>query len=323
MFTAATELDLNPRLLSLDINRPSILTELGEPELCVVGKVNHFDDSRVQGFAMATLSVVARMKARNVRVALLYCDHLAPLSDSRGMVYRDLLALADQIIVPCKAMADRAKHFSSTSTPIKVIEDPWQVRLQNYQKFDPSLPLRIGWFGNANNITFLCAHLNELMRSVVAAPSINFVVLSNETGLKLAKSAFHESLPSALRPWNLELIQWDDSQQPNQLEQVLGSVHVVWLPSNPQSPIKGGVSHNRLVDAVRSGSVVVASEMQSYQELSQLALLGPDHGNMINQLIPQYKRLSLKYESLRKELLQKFSPDLNRERWKNLLKESL
>ena len=96
-------------------------------------------------------------------------------------------------------------------------------------------------------------------------------------------------------------------------------MHVVWLPSEPKSPIKGGVSHNRLVDAVRSGSIVVASDMQSYQELSQLALLGPDHGGLINQLVPQYERLADKYAAFRSHVLRRFSPETNLKSWRRLL----
>ena len=47
MFHAAKELDLSPRLLSLDTDDPSVLSELGEPDLCLIGKINHFDDSRL------------------------------------------------------------------------------------------------------------------------------------------------------------------------------------------------------------------------------------------------------------------------------------
>ena len=323
MFRAATALALNPRLLSLDVDQPSILSELGHPDLCVIGKVNHFDDSRVAGFSMATLAAVARLKSRNTKIVLLYCDHLAPLHCVRGSLYRDLLALSDQIIVPCRAMADRAKQFVCASAPITVIEDPWQVGLHPYKALEPRSTLRLGWFGNANNIVFLQAKIGELMSSIDSVTSVDLVILSNSAGLKKAEAAFNSSLHLAVRPWRLELVEWDDSLQPGQLEQVLGSVHVVWLPSNPESPIKGGVSHNRLVDAVRSGSLVVASSMQSYLELAPLALLGPDHGLLINNLVPEYNRLIAKHEALRSVLLKRFSPTLNLAHWQHLLKQML
>ena len=64
------------------------------------------------------------------------------------------------------------------------------------------------------------------------------------------------------------------------------------------SSIKGGVSHNRLVDAIRSGSIVVASEMDSYG-VESIILLGSNHGDLINRLIQEYNRLIAKYDSLR------------------------
>ena len=204
-----------------------------------------------------------------------------------------------------------------------MIEDPWQVVQQDYQPPEKGLPIRLVWFGNANNSIFLCEKLEQLMRNIDCAPSIELVVLSNAIGLEKVESSFRRLSPFAIKPWKLELIQWDDSLQPAQLERILGSVHVVWLPSNPNSPIKGGVSHNRLVDAVRSGTIVVASEMDSYIELRQLALLGSDHAAIINKLVPQYERLALKYSGLRQSLLKRFSPDLNHLQWTRLLRQSL
>ncbi len=323
MFNAARELDLGPRLLSLDIDDPSILNELGNPKLCVIGKINHFDDSRLAGFAIATLAAVARLKARNVKIALMYCDHLAPLHCARGSLYRDLLLLSDFIIVPCQAMADRARDFLSISKPISIIVDPWQVPLSDYKTFDGKQPLRLGWFGNANNVYFLCEQIGHLMNTINAVSAIELVVLSNKVALNMVETVFHKCLPVAAKPWTLDLVEWDDSRQPNQLADLLESVHVVCLPSNPSSPIKGGVSHNRLVDAIRSGSIVVASSMQSYRELSQLALLGENPALLINQLIPQYERLIAKYDSLRLDLLERFSPDLNKIHWRHLLIEML
>ena len=67
LFRTANELNLNPKLLSLDIDSPTILNELGQPEICVIGKINHFDDSRVAGFAMATLARCS-MQASNAKI---------------------------------------------------------------------------------------------------------------------------------------------------------------------------------------------------------------------------------------------------------------
>ena len=103
---------------------------------------------------------------------------------------------------------------------------------------------------------------------------------------------------------------------------MLGSLYVVWLPSDPNSPFKGGVSHNRLVDAVRSGSIVVANKMQSYEELSQIALLGSDHGSLINRLVPQYERLAHNI-GIEACSLESVCTELNLITWRRTLNELL
>ena len=67
LFHAANHLNLNPRVLSLDVDDPSILSKL-KINLCVVGKINHFDDSRVKVFD--GLASVARLKSKNVKIVL-------------------------------------------------------------------------------------------------------------------------------------------------------------------------------------------------------------------------------------------------------------
>ena len=62
--------------------------------------------------------------------------------------------------------------------------------------------------------------------------------------------------------------------------------------------------------------------MESYQELN-LALLGSDHGKLINQLVPDYERLARKYTSLRSGLLEQFSPERNSNNWMQLLSEMI
>ena len=76
MYRAAQELDLSPCLLSVDTDHPLLLEELGTTDMCVLGKLNHFVDSRVAGFAMAALAVVADLKVSNVRIASVSYTHL-------------------------------------------------------------------------------------------------------------------------------------------------------------------------------------------------------------------------------------------------------
>ena len=56
---AARQLQINSRLISVDTNNPAILNALGSPDFCFISKINHFDDDRFHGYAMAVLAATA------------------------------------------------------------------------------------------------------------------------------------------------------------------------------------------------------------------------------------------------------------------------
>ena len=318
---AASQLNLDLEVLSVDIDDPDIINRIGSPSVCFISKINHYDDSRFNGYAMAVLAAVARLKAVGSKIVLLYCDNIASRSCARGSLYRDLLRLADHCIVPSTSMSRLVVQYINKDIPITVIEDPSSVRLQSFKQANPSKKLRLAWFGSASNITYLCEQLGHLMSTITEAESVELVILSNSVALNDARRAFSKYLPIAKRPWSLRLARWDDSKQPEQLENVLGSSHIAWIPSNPSDSIKAGVSHNRLVDSVLSGCIPVASRMLSYLELSKVALIGDDHGNLINIAIHQYNRLALKYQNERIPIIDRFSPELNHQRWVSVLSD--
>ena len=59
---AANQLGLKTKMLSMDIDKPSILNQMGSPDICFISKINHYDDERVKA-AIAVLAAVARLKA--------------------------------------------------------------------------------------------------------------------------------------------------------------------------------------------------------------------------------------------------------------------
>ena len=194
--------------------------------------------------------------------------------------------------------------------------------VQPYPVLHKSQPLKIAWFGSANNIHYLCRDLTRLMSSLQSAPSYHLDILSSDQALDMAKKTFIRSTKSSLKPWKLRLFSWDSSDQPRQLQEVLGPAHLSWLPSDPNNIIKSGVSHNRLVDSVRSGCIPVTSPMSSYLELRKLALIGDDHVGIIENVISNYSRLVKKHESLRDKLLSRFDPLVNLARWEDFLQKA-
>lgn len=272
---------------------------------------------------MAVLASVARLKARGVKIILIYSDNLASLNCARGKLYRDLLSLADHCIVPSSNMAKLARPFLRPNIDTYLIEDPWQVCEQPYKAFTSSEKLRIAWFGNTGNASYVIEHLGSLMKSVTEPSEIELIALTSSQGVGLISRAFKRLSPLARKTWSFQSVVWDDRQYPEQLEDVLGSAHLAWIPSNPNDAVKAGVSHNRIVDAIRSGCIPIASEMHSYLEMKKLALVGSDHSQLINLAIPQYQRLIDKYSQSRNQYLQRFSPERNLQLWCKFLANTL
>ena len=173
--------------------------------------------------------------------------------------------------------------------------------------------------GNTGNVWYVTRYLGRLMQSINHVNSVELTILSSLKALQKVDRVFHSFKSLAKSDWSLKLIEWDDSKQPQQLEEALGSAHFAWIPSNPNDALKAGVSHNRLVDAVRSGCIPVASEMPAI-EMSKVALIGSDHGNLINIASQDYQRLALKHNGFRTEALAAFSPEINIKSWVQLLR---
>ena len=77
----------------------------------------------------------------------------------------------------------------------------------------------------------------------------------------------------------------------DQLEREIARAQISILPSDARDPLKFGVSHNRLVDSIRGGCVTIASPMGSYLELEELALLGNNFGELLNNAVENYRKI--------------------------------
>ena len=117
--------------------------------------------------------------------------------------------------------------------------------------------------------------------------------------------------------WRVKFIIWDEKFKISQLEEEISKANISIIPSDPNDPIKSGVSHNRLVDSVRGGCITIASPMESYKELDGLALLGDNFGELLSKAIGDYERLRVQLENDRDQKLRLFSPEYNLRAWKN------
>ena len=92
---------------------------------------------------MAILAAVSRLKAAGsqlLSVIAIIWRHLLV----SGFLYRDLLALADHLAVPCQEMASLARRWAYPDLPISVIDNPGRFVYSLTQPLG-NLNLKIVW----------------------------------------------------------------------------------------------------------------------------------------------------------------------------------
>ncbi len=120
------------------------------------------------------------------------------------------------------------------------------------------------------------------------------------------------------RPWKVRKCEWDIKY----LETELAEAHIAIIPSDPNSMMKKYASHNRVVDAIQAGCMVIASPLKSYLELKRCILIadnGVDFATLMNSGLQEYGRLTYKWDKYRSNILSRFKPEVNLKNWENCL----
>lgn len=314
---ASQSLGLEPQVLALRAEQPEQLQLLGNPKLCIVGKLSHPDPAYQYRIAMANLAALARLSRKGVPIGVIYSDNLANQETPVGIFYRDLINFAKVVICPSESMLPYVQRWMQPAQCHAVIEDPVQVSRRAFQALDISKPCRLIWFGHSTNLSYLLKELPALMSQCQAAVGYELTVLSDAEACN--KVRLFMANRSRCRPWSLRIVPWQVDRQPAQLEYELDRAHIALIPSDPKDSRKSAVSHNRLVDALQAGCIVVASPVQSYRELAKVALVGENMHRLLDAAVIDYQRLSEKYSLLRSEWLGRFEQKNNLNRWRQCL----
>ena len=321
---AAIELGCAPKILNLRAEKPDCLQSLGTPNCCIVGKLSHPDEAFALNILLANLAAITILKSRSTPILVNYSDNLASLTNQAiATLYRSLLWHADAVIYPCQAMQQLGKPWLNPNNPAQewIIEDPWQVEEQPYQLLNSDQACRIIWFGHGSNANHLIKEVPKLLIGCNTHESYELTILGDPgTQRKVADQL--QKTPQR-HPWTLRYIQWDNSSQPKQLTNELKRAHIAIIPSDTQDKRKLAASHNRAVDAIQAGCMVVASPLPSYKELQKLILLSENFAETINAGIQEYSRLATKWQASRRQLIERFSPSSNKRKWKEVINHAI
>ena len=276
-------------------------------------------EERANIFTMINLATIARFKRKGIPILVIYSDHHTCKPDIMGEFHKDILSLASSVICPTQKLVELAKPYTTEETRFQVIKDPWQFNSQNQFKgtLDSNF-IDLIWFGSASNATYLAEILPSLIKNTKTKRNIRLNILSTSIGHQIILASLNKNLKSP-RKWSINFTTWDPNKQPYQLQKLLADSDIALLPSNPRDISKAGVSHNRLVDALRGGVVPIASPMPSYLELSESSLIGSDFSEMIEYAEDRYTSLSQKFAKLREIILKDHSPQQNILNWMNTI----
>ena len=315
--TSAKTLGIQSKVISLDSASPEDFFELGDAEYCLLGKMSANTIEKAQQMIVANLAAVFRLKNKGCKIISLYCDNLFYPKNIISDFYYDVFTISDHIVFPSEALKEITLQYVKPNTKTHIIHDPWQLsKKHSPRKLAKEQVVKLIWFGSNKNIDYLLHALPDLFANCNSSRTYELTILATEFSF----NKLHESLKK-LNPnyknWYLRLVEWNIKDQPRQLEAEITRSHISFIPSDPRDPLKAGVSHNRLVDSLRGGCITVASPLKSYEELSELCLLGNNFPSLINKAIQDYEnycsRLTLRSENL----LIKFSPDSNSKAWLN------
>ena len=314
---ALKKLGFNYKIIALDTNKPASLDLIGSPDIAIVSKLNTHKNNQ-HNMAMANLAALARIRCQKIPIATIYSDNLADVKKfPTGEFHRNLLSISDIVICPSKKLEQLAKNHNANAK-LFTIKDPWQIRSEvPFKQISHKSNINLIWFGQASNIQFLLKEIPEITKINSESSKLSLTILSEKRAVEFIK----DKLKNYAKPkgWDFRYIHWDVNDQPRQLERELEHAHISLIPSDPTMERKAGVSHNRLIDSLRSGCVPIASPMASYVELKDIAIITKDFKKSLVFVLNNYNSIATKLQSKRSEALAEFSPEKNDQAWEKVI----
>ena len=321
---ASRKLGINVQMISLHSKKPKDFFHIKPSKACIVGKMSANETSSIQEMVVANLAAITRLKNNNSKIIVQSCDNHFATNDIISEFYKDIYLLADHIIFPSSQLLYLCRQYAKVdATQLHVVSDPWQIRkAYPVKELLDSEAIKIIWFGSNKNIVYLCQILPSLLQSMPKDYKYEITIL----GQKRAHDHIlhlYSQIKDRFPNWVFRHVLCDYRKHPSQLEEELSRAHISLIPSDPKDPLKSGVSHNRLVDSLRAGCITIASPMESYKELSKIAILGSNFADLLWYAISNYKNCTKLLIKHRETSLNQFSPEINEKNWEILMKKIL
>lgn len=264
---------------------PGILQSGSAPDAIVIGKL--LPSAGTSDFSRISESLIAgTLTARRSGIPVLadinddHFDHPA-----LGKHWLGIVNAVDAVVAGSEIMAEVTRRH--TAKPIFVVGDPvaspyaeaavfrqesgWRGGLLSILNSLGVLKprLQLVWYGNPTNWGSMATWAERLLPLAAEHPFMLSVVTRPGCGVEEIVANFNaRNRPNAL----MEFIPWDEDTVWESVRQA----HIVLIPAELSDTRKSVKTTNRLVDAIHSGRIVVASPVPSYREFSDVAWLGED-----------------------------------------------
>lgn len=319
----AKALQLKTKIFSLHKPEEKLFTNTTGRRVCIIGKMSAKKDALIDRMIEANLTTIRTLKASGATIVVLHSDNTIHPGDALSEFYSEILEIADATIYPSESLKRITCNYTRPKCSQYVIYDPWQLQKQHQPRaLEPNSNLRIIWFGSNKNIRYLLMHLEDLFKRSQPINPCELTVLAQPWGIKQVKKFIH-SLDGRSPRWNMRLIYWKANNQPQQLEEEISRAHICIIPSDTHSPLKAGVSHNRMVDSIRGGCITIATPLHSYKRFGEVAILSNNLPEALKTSLKNYDRLCENLIIKRPKLLSPFSPTKNNLDWISFWKDTL
>ena len=271
-------------------NRRTLLERFAGAHAVIFGKLF----GRFKEDAEPILSLAEELRERGTGVLADFSDdHFA--DPVQGATYRALVNGVDHVVASTPALADLVRQH--TAVPASVITDPVEGARQEPR--GAAGPLRLLWFGNAQNLDTLRHGTPQLERFADAVPHALTVMT--------AAGALADA-PFRVLPWSVAGL-W----------QALSECDAVIIPSNPYDPHKAVKSPNRFTESVWAGRFVLAHPLPAYQELADYGWVGEDLGEGLRWLASHRDEALERIRRGQAVIADRFSPHAVAAAWKEAI----
>lgn len=271
------------------------------------------------GDAMRAERLVAWAEAAALRrhVVVDFSDDLAAAGAMYGKPllaqYQKRLLAACSASVPSAALRDRlagdARHA------LTVIEDPYERRAPGAVRFAPGAPLKLVWYGvfGPPLRETVERELGNVARRVGSrGAELAFVTYASQAGLV---SDMAQRLLTVNPAFAVRHVPWSPESSACEVDRA----DLVLLPQDYESDWGRVKSHNRLVEAIRSGRFAVASPVPSYLELERYAWIGRNLADGVAWALANTEEVKARLTAGQAHIEARFSPAAIAAKWSRAL----